>query len=99
MYLHKWLNKLFLDNKELSDKILILRKKGLYGISINVNNFFEGHIKLNKDGLPITTKENKDYHGFGMKSIKMIVDKYSGDVSIVIKEDIFNLNIFIPIKK
>ena len=68
-------------------------------ISINVNNFFEGHIKLNKDGLPITTKENKDYHGFGMKSIKMIVDKYSGDVSIVIKEDIFNLNIFIPIKK
>ena len=68
-------------------------------ISINVNNFFEGHIKLNKEGLPITTKENKDYHGFGMKSIKMIVDKYNGDVSIVIKDDIFNLNIFIPIKK
>lgn len=68
-------------------------------ISINVNNFYSGEISLDKDGLPITTKDNKDYHGFGMKSIKMIVDKYHGDVSIVTKDNIFNLNIFIPIKK
>ena len=68
-------------------------------ISINVNNFYSGEISLDKDGLPITTKDDKDYHGFGMKSIKMIVDKYHGDVSIVTKDNIFNLNIFIPIKK
>lgn len=62
-------------------------------ITIKIDNYFCGEIKLDSDGLPITTKDNKEYHGFGMKSISAIVEKYNGTMSVVINEDIFCLNI------
>ncbi len=68
-------------------------------ISISVQNYYEGSISLDENGLPITTKEEKDYHGFGMKSIQFIAEKYQGDVSIVLKDSIFHLNIILPIQK
>ena len=68
-------------------------------ISISVQNYYEGSISLGENGLPITTKEEKDCHGFGMKSIQFIAEKYQGDVSIVLKDSIFYLNIIIPIQK
>ena len=67
-------------------------------ITINIKNFYQGEILLNKEGLPDTTKADKDNHGYGMKSIRMIVEKYEGDVSILTKEDVFHLNILIPKK-
>lgn len=32
-----------------------------------------------EDGLPLTTKTDKDNHGFGVRSIRYIVEKYHGD--------------------
>ncbi|MDF2524679.1 MAG: hypothetical protein K0R31_2320, partial [Clostridiales bacterium] len=49
-----------------------------------------------EDGLPVTTNKDKDYHGFGMKSIKYLVDKYNGELSIKLNGDIFNINIVFP---
>lgn len=43
-------------------------------ISISVQNYYEGSISLGENGLPITTKEEKDCHGFGMKSIQFIAE-------------------------
>ncbi len=65
-------------------------------VSINIENYYTGELIIGKDNLPITTKSNKDYHGFGMKSIKMIVDKYHGDLKITKREDIFSLAILFP---
>ena len=62
-------------------------------ISITIENYYVGNILLNSDGLPMTTKSNKDYHGFGTKSIKMIVNKYQGDLKITTKKNIFTLSI------
>lgn len=74
--------------------------KNVYSlISITVENYYEGNIVLDKNGLPITTKDNKDFHGFGMKSIKMIVDKYHGDMNITKRNDIFSLNILFASNK
>ena len=74
--------------------------KNVYSlISITVENYYEGDIVLDKNGLPITTKDNKDFHGFGMKSIKMIVDKYHGDMNITKRNDIFSLNILFTSNK
>ena len=66
-------------------------------VSINVNNYFRGEVVIGDNGLPVTTKRSKDYHGFGLKSICMIVDKYKGDVSVRTENNVFNLNIVLPI--
>lgn len=34
-----------------------------------------------------TTKEDSDFHGIGLKSIKRIVDKYNGNFSIELKNN------------
>lgn len=49
------------------------------------------------DGLPLTTKADKDYHGFGMKSIRYAVGKYGGSVRAGKEGNLFVLNILIPI--
>ncbi len=68
-------------------------------VTINIKNFYQGEIRMNADGYPCTTKSNKDYHGYGIKSIRMVTEKYDGSLSIRTKGDIFNLNILIPIPK
>ena len=46
---------------------------------------------------PMTTKENHDYHGLGLRSMKLIAEKYGGTMSVTVREGIFNLNIVIPV--
>ncbi|MBQ9482244.1 MAG: sensor histidine kinase [Clostridia bacterium] len=52
------------------------------------------------DGLPKTTKAEKEAHGYGAKSIKRIVEKYNGIVNFSLKEErIFILEIILPAKE
>lgn len=67
-------------------------------LSINLENCLEV-LPSFEDGLPVTTKENKAYHGYGVKSIKYIVEKYDGVLKIKTKSNMFLLNIMIPIAK
>ena len=48
---------------------------------------------LIKNGLPVT-KKNADYHGFGMKSIRNIVDRHNGILKIDADKNSFRLQIF-----
>lgn len=72
-------------------------KRKMDMIFIHLENYFEGEIEI-IDGLPQTKKKNKGYHGFGMKSIKMISGKYGGYFSFKSSENIFQLNIVFPSK-
>ena len=72
-----------------------VRAKGSF-VSIHLDNPYEGEL-LFRDGVPVTTKTNKTYHGYGLKSIRLIVDKYGGQVSIAAEDGLFNLNILIPV--
>lgn len=65
-------------------------------VVINVYNSFKGEVKL-VNGLISTTKSDVDYHGFGIKSIKMLVEKYGGEIKINAVDGIFDLNIIFPI--
>lgn len=52
-----------------------------------------------EDGLPITTKSNRDYHGFGMQSIRLLTEKYKGSLKVKQDEGVFRLSIMLPIPK
>lgn len=61
-------------------------------IHIQAMNYYEGILKY-VNGLPQTDKNDKAYHGFGMRSIKMITEKYGGDMRIRDEEKIFLLDL------
>lgn len=63
---------------------------------IHTENFYSGTLEFESD-FPVTTKEDTRYHGFGMRSIKKVVEKYNGSVSVVAENGVFNLNITIPL--
>jgi sensor histidine kinase regulating citrate/malate metabolism len=64
-------------------------------VIIHIWNYFEGEIKF--DGqLPVREK-NESGHGFGVKSIKMLVDKFEGAMNAYAEENVFHLNIILPI--
>lgn len=66
---------------------------------VQTENYFAGELVF-KDGLPQTTKGDKNYHGFGMRSIRMIVNKYGGALSAKAEDGVFYLNIiFSPEKR
>ena len=68
-------------------------------VILRFENYFDGQLEI-KEGIPVTTKtKKKEYHGFGIRSIKYVVDKYDGAVSISQNENWFELKILIPIKK
>jgi len=57
--------------------------------TIRVENYCDASLQFRKDGLPLTTKEDVGYHGFGTKSIKNIAQKYGGDASFSKLDDLF----------
>jgi len=64
-------------------------------ILIRVENYFDGTLYLQND-LPVTTKGDKKYHGYGIKSIQYSVQKYGGTISISTQKNWFELKILIP---
>ena len=52
-----------------------------------------------EDGLPVTTKGDRDYHGFGVKSIRHIVNKYGGELRMSATDDKFFMDILFFLKK
>ena len=70
---------------------LVVKSRGDMLI-IQADNYFDDSLTF-QDGLPVTTKEDKGYHGFGMRSIRMIVHKYEGELTTYISGDVFHLNI------
>ncbi|BAM48411.1 ATP-binding protein [Amphibacillus xylanus] len=83
-----------IKNKEKRVMSMIVKETmGL--ISIHIENYYQGDLQF-QDGLPVTTNTDQDFHGFGMKSMKYIVEKYGGELSIKLDDDVFNLNIAFP---
>jgi hypothetical protein len=63
---------------------------------IQIQNYYEGELRF-EDGLPVTTKKNKRDHGYGMKSIRYTAEKYKGTITAQAKNQIFTLQILIPV--
>lgn len=63
---------------------------------IRVRNYCETKPAF-EDGLPVSTKADRDYHGYGLKSIRYTAEKYGGGITCVAGEDYFSLQILLPV--
>ena len=69
------------------------RKRGNM-IFIDQDNYYNNKLVF-EEGLPQTTKNDKRFHGFGLRSIKIIARKYDGEVSISTIKNVFHLSIIL----
>ncbi len=74
--------------------LIINRSNGF--VRIHIENFFNGKISY-VNGFPQTNKNQPAYHGYGLKSIKYMLERYHGNISFEDQNDIFCVNIIIPI--
>ncbi len=70
------------------------------------NELFTIHIEnpcakepLFMDGLPVTTKSDIDYHGYGMRSMRYLCEKYHGVLTTGWEGGIFSLDILFPLQR
>lgn len=66
-------------------------------VLIRVENYLQDDVKFDGE-LPVTIKENKNYHGFGLKSMKYSVEKYHGTMEVKTENHWFTINILIPMQ-
>lgn len=86
------------SREEEINKVISIREVKRKGFSIiTIENFHTGEIVF-ENGLPQTTKEDKDYHGFGMKSMKMIAEQYGGEFIVSFADHIFKLQLILAHK-
>lgn len=69
---------------------------------IEIGNSFTGQLQWDKESeLPLTSKEKSDghgygkVHGYGLANIRMVAGKYSGDIAIDLKDEVFCLSIML----
>ncbi len=66
-------------------------------VRIEFENPYVGKIVFH-DGVPSTNKQGENYHGFGIKSIRYIVQKYNGNLAISTENQMFKLSVLFPLK-
>ena len=62
---------------------------------IQIQNYTGNKVSF-VNGMPVTSKPDTLNHGFGTKSIKMIAEKYGGEVTFGQSGEIFKTNIILP---
>ncbi|MCD8069201.1 MAG: ATP-binding protein [Lachnospiraceae bacterium] len=86
----------FSDPAKRQIDLLIHRQQSF--LVMNISNPCEEELHY-KDNLPVTTKENNGYHGFGLKSIRHTVSRYGGFMTAGTQQGCFELIILIQLPK
>ena len=82
------------DMARRSVAVTVLNRHG--AAFIQIENYFDGALTM-ENGLPRTTKADERSHGFGIKSIRSIAERYGGTMNISTEDGIFLLSVLIPI--
>ena len=83
------------DKKKRLIHLAVYAKKDF--LIIQCGNYCEQILEF-QDGIPISTKGDGAYHGFGVKSIRYTAGKYGGTGTIHNQNSWFEMNIVIPVK-
>ena len=71
-------------------------KDGL--LRIRVENYCSRPVRF-AEGLPVTTKADRQNHGIGVRSIRYIAQKYGGNAVFSAEDGFFRLSVLIPLEK
>lgn len=87
--------------EELSDPqrrsiSLIVKRKGDM-VTIHVENYFNGRVRLGDDGLPLSRESGYTAHGRATRSMMLAVEPYDGTLMANTQGDEFRLDALIPI--
>lgn len=66
-------------------------------VFFQVENFYDGKLEHDEKQNLKSLKADKTEHGFGLKSIRYVAEKYDGTMSVSIEKDIFILCVMIPV--
>lgn len=80
------------DRKSIS----LVVKRHSHMVSIHEENYCNGRPSF-EDGLPVTTKPDKESHGFGSKSMRLIAQKYGGALVQDFKDGTFLVTVMLPL--
>ncbi len=83
----------FEEEEKRQIDVLIYRQQNF--LVVNIVNPIRDIIAL-EDELPVTTKQDKHYHGYGMRSMKYVVKKYEGFFNITQEDGCFSLKFLFP---
>lgn len=75
-------------------RLTVSRQKNF--VHIQVENRYIGEIRF-RNGMPLTSKGDENYHGFGVKSIRSTAEKYGGSMRVTSRDQWFRLNILLPV--
>lgn len=64
-------------------------------VKIQIENFCDD-VPAFENGLPVTSKPDREYHGYGLKSIRLTAEKYKGCMSVEANDGLFLLHILFP---
>lgn len=80
------------DEKYVS--VLSYRRDNAY--MIEIGNSFHGSLQWDtQSGLPVTSKEKSNGHGYGLSNIRKVAKKYAGDIAVDLKDATFLLSILL----
>jgi len=86
-----------LEEKEKRQIDVLIYKQQQF-LAMNIINPMEKTL-VYEDELPVTTKGDKNYHGYGLRSIQYLLKKYDGTLSISNEDNCFSLMMLLPIPK
>lgn len=84
----------FQEKEKRQIDVLIYRRQQF--LAVHVTNPMEGRLEY-EEGLPVTTKGSRLVHGFGLRSIRHILKKYDGFLTIQEEDGCFSLLMLIPV--
>lgn len=61
-------------------------------VHIHMENPYEGTVAM-RNGLPVTSKGDQNYHGYGTLSIRTIAEQYGGGMTINTEDGLFQVDI------
>lgn len=83
------------DERKKTISVRIITQNDL--VMIQIQNYYDKELKF-VNGIPETTQKNKSEHGYGMKSIKYVAEKYSGTMTVDAKDSVFTLQLLFPMQ-